>query len=95
MSKIFLVMNSQQAWELQQVYRDHVINENGPEMIVSSVGWRPLTGTSVGVAMVTLTPAQRLSIREQGDQRGLTQTGREATGGEILSTFGPQGGTQW
>lgn len=88
MSKLFLTMNSQAAWELRQVYLDHVINEKGPEMVVSNVCWRGLPGDGEGVAMITLEPATVLSFREPGDQRGLARTGSPATSKEIRLTFG-------
>ena len=88
MSKLFLVMNSQEAWELRQVYLDHVINQNAPEMAVSNVAWRPLSGNRTGVAMITLEPATAFSLWESGDERAFAQAGRQATIHESQSAFG-------
>lgn len=90
MSKLFLVMNSQQAWEMHQVYRDHVVNAQGPEMVLSHVTWRALPGGDEGVARISLQAATVLSLREAGDSQGLSQTGRPATADEIGRTFGKE-----
>jgi hypothetical protein len=87
MVKLFLVMNAQHAWELRQVYLDHVINETGPEMVVAKVVWHPLWADGSGVAMILLETATAGSLREVGDPRGLSRTGRLATQEEILSAF--------
>jgi hypothetical protein len=71
----------------RQVYLDHVINQNTPEMAVSDVGWRPLPGSRMGVAMITLKPATAFSLRESGDEHAFAQAGRQATIQESQSAF--------
>jgi hypothetical protein len=91
-SKLFLVMDAQQAWEMHQVYRDHVVNDDGPEMVVSNVVWRALPEGQKGVAKISLHSATIHSLRELGDSKGLSQTGRPATMQEISQTFGKDAG---